>query len=325
MSSLTRALGEPIEVPPAIVRPTREDVLVRLQALRAAQARRIPAGPGTRISVEHELAFDGWALSGFSPLPGSVQVDAKLVLSLPLVDRSLAFGLVGLAVGREYQFPSVLPPTFPLVEMVGSTVTQRVRVRGAAKLLLPSEDDPEFWKGTGLGADLKEIVDALVREAAREQLLAYRRGAVDFVLLSLAERMGIQLAEESLRAKKIDLFERWEKPRWQLLAAKDLDLQRLAMVWNASPTVSRWVAREHATATVVGELISSASVSSEGLPNVVELLTRPPPELASGDKGKRGALLEQEAARAAAWLEMGNRILQLPNVTWLQESQYGWE
>lgn len=311
MKSIAAALAGPITIARQELRPSQDEVLIRLQLLRLAQATRTSVAPGTAIGAQHLVTFDAFSQAGQAPVPCTAVIDAPLAVSFPLLEGELAMALVGAANSeRLLSFPLQVAPDFPLVEYRDATVTRWLRITNVELLELPSEQDPAFWKATGLATSLEEGVTAITQGLIEEKVLRWRAAAVDQVLLTLAARCEIDSPAAAVLDRQSTLFQAWELPRWTDVARRmnrPIDLNRVRAAWLGSSTVQSWAVRDLALAWAVATLGAAGELDRGAIAKVVKAST--PPEL--GDFGQTGAASLKTIAEQAAWLEVGAQVLKL--------------
>lgn len=311
MKSIAAALSEPITLARQDLRPREPEVLIRLQLLRLAQAKRTGVAPGTAIGAQHVVTFDAFSQAGQVPMPCTAMSDAPLAVSFPLLEGELAMALVGAtSFDRLLSFPMQVAPDFPLVEYRDTTMTRWLRITNVELLELPSERDPAFWKATGLATSLEEGVKAITQGLIEEKVLRRRAAAVDQVLLTLAARCGVDAPAAAVRDRQSALFEAWELPRWTDVARRmnrPIDLNRVRAAWLGSATAQSWAVRDLALAWVVATLGAANELDRGAIAKAVKASV--PPEL--GDLGQTGAASLKTIAEQAAWLEVGAQVLKL--------------
>lgn len=275
MVSLKEALRETIAVPQGHFQVSADELLLGLQALRLEHAQRNECAVGAPLAIDQEVVIDAWLVSGLNPVPRSVQAKRALVLTLSQTDQGFLMNLVGRPSGTEQRFSLTLNANFALSELRGATVTQVVKVLAARTLTVPSEQDPEFWKATGLGSSFAEVLAGVRHRLEGTRLRQLAEASLEVVLMTLATRLGLEPTPDALTTKKLELFETTELPSWAALGLSAGELSRVRASWNASPSVNRWAIRALVNQAVLGELKAAGLVAEASMAAAAQVLRLP--------------------------------------------------
>ncbi|MBX7112811.1 MAG: GreA/GreB family elongation factor [Myxococcaceae bacterium] len=314
-AELKAALAEPIEVREPSIAVSPEELMVRLFMARHAHAARTPLSPTEPITLDTEVTLDAMALIDQRPVPLSVLRGQQILLTQPGVEP-LAAALLGRKVGDEVRFIAPLPDTFPLARWREGPVQQVAWVRQAVNLQWPKEDDAQFLRALGLGADLKDTFKVLAQSAAQEHALQSMVLLGEDIALLLATRLKLVADERAIDAVLSAAWAHTDGAALLGLQQSHAVLQASRLSWRHEPQLRSLAQRQHLTREVIGQLAQDNALSVKELGSVVEQVVAPHAVGHSALSGRTASSL-LNLANAAAWTEAMRQVTRLPCVRFL--------
>lgn len=311
-AELKAALGEPIEVREPSITVSPEELMVRLFMARYAHATRTPLSATEPITLDTEVTLDAMALVDQRPIPLSVLRGQQVLLTQPGMEP-LAGALLGRKVGDEVRFMAPLPDTFPLERWREGPVQQVAWVRQAANLKWPAENDAQFLRALGLGADLKDTFKVLAQSAAQEHALQSMVLLGEDIALLLAARLKLVADERAIDKVLAAAWAHTDGAALLSLQQSHAVLQASRLSWRNEPELRALAQRQHLTREVISQLAEDNALSVKELGDVVDHVVAPH----AVDHSVRTASSLLNLANAAAWTEAMRQVTRLPCVRFL--------